>query len=72
MGSQEILLIVLVLVLLFGASRLPQLGEGLGRAVRNFKRYARGDNEIDVTPPEKLPESTPAPRAEERPDFRSS
>ncbi|WNG59055.1 twin-arginine translocase TatA/TatE family subunit [Archangium gephyra] len=34
----EILLIMAVLLLLFGASRLPQLGSSLGSAIRNFKR----------------------------------
>jgi len=34
----EVLLIFLAIVLLFGASRLPQLGSSLGQAIRNFKR----------------------------------
>ena len=39
----EILLILAVLMLLFGASRLPQLGSSLGSAIRNFKRGFSGD-----------------------------
>ncbi|HEX5747515.1 MAG TPA: twin-arginine translocase TatA/TatE family subunit [Archangium sp.] len=39
----EILLIMAVLLLLFGASRLPQLGSSLGSAIRNFKRGFSGD-----------------------------
>jgi sec-independent protein translocase protein TatA len=34
----EVLLIFLAIVLLFGASRLPQLGSSLGQAIKNFKR----------------------------------
>lgn len=34
----EVLLIFLAIVLLFGATRLPQLGSSLGQAIRNFKR----------------------------------
>lgn len=50
LGFHEILILVFVVALIFGAPKLPQLGDGLGRAVRNFKRGLRGDNEIDVTP----------------------
>jgi sec-independent protein translocase protein TatA len=50
---QEGLIVVFVVVLVLGASRLPQLGDALGRAVRNFKRGMKGENEIDVTPPKK-------------------
>ncbi|SEM86265.1 sec-independent protein translocase protein TatA [Stigmatella aurantiaca] len=41
----EILLIMGVLLLLFGASRLPQLGSSLGSAIRNFKRGFGGEGE---------------------------
>lgn len=51
---QEGLIIVFVVVLILGASRLPQLGDALGRAVRNFKRGMKGDNEIDVTPKKQI------------------
>ena len=49
-GLGEILIIAAVIVLIFGAPRLPQLGDALGRSIRNFKKAVRGD-EIDVTPP---------------------
>jgi sec-independent protein translocase protein TatA len=52
---QEALIIVFVVVLVMGAGRLPQVGDGLGRAIRNFKRALKGDNEIDVTPKKPLP-----------------
>ena len=48
-GPTEILLILLAGVLLFGASRIPQVGEALGKGIRNFKKSVSGD-EIDVTP----------------------
>ena len=45
------LLVVLVLVLLvFGANRLPEIGGGLGRALRNFRRASTEPDEIDITP----------------------
>lgn len=49
MGLQEGLIVVLVLLLLFGTTRIPMLGEAVGRSIRNFKRAMSGDNEIDVT-----------------------
>ncbi len=41
----EILLILAVLMLLFGATRLPQLGSSLGSAIRNFKKGFGGEGE---------------------------
>lgn len=37
-GPQELILILLIVLVLFGASRLPQLGKGLGQGIRNFKQ----------------------------------
>jgi sec-independent protein translocase protein TatA len=50
LGTGEIILIFLVVMVVFGASKLPQLGDGLGRAIKNFKRAVTSANEIDVTP----------------------
>jgi len=48
-GTMEIVLIVAVVVLLFGASRIPALAEAVGKSVRSFKKGINGD-EIDVSP----------------------
>jgi sec-independent protein translocase protein TatA len=50
MGTGEIILICVVVVVIFGATKLPQLGDGLGRAIKNFKRAVNSGNEIDVSP----------------------
>ncbi len=50
LGAPELVLILLVIVVVFGATKLPQLGDGLGRAIKNFKRAVNTGNEIDVTP----------------------
>jgi len=52
LGMTEILVIGLILALLFGARRLPELGSGLGKAIKNFKAGVTGKDEIDVTPQE--------------------
>ena len=52
-GFQELFVILLIVIVLFGATRLPQLGKGLGESISNFKRGLKGD---DGNPP--LPEAT--------------
>jgi len=44
-GWGEMLLILLVVLLLFGASRLPQLGKSLGEGIRNLKKGLAGDED---------------------------
>jgi sec-independent protein translocase protein TatA len=68
LGFGELLLIFIVILLIFGASKLPQLGDALGKGIKNFKRSVTGDDEIDVTPKkDSLPQdskvSAPAPEA---------
>lgn len=46
----ELGVIALVVVLLFGTKRLPELGSGVGKAITNFKKAYREGTEIDVTP----------------------
>ena len=50
MGTPEIILICVVVLLVFGTTKLPQLGDGLGRAIKNFKRAVTTNSEIDVSP----------------------
>ncbi len=45
LGAGEILVILAVVLLLFGPSKLPKLGEGLGSAMANFRKALRGDDE---------------------------
>lgn len=48
-GMGELLIILLIVLVVFGASKLPQIGHGLGSAIKNFKRAANGDDEIEVS-----------------------
>jgi sec-independent protein translocase protein TatA len=50
LGLPELLIIFLVLLLLFGASKLPQLGSGLGEGIRSFKKAFREIQEDDKPP----------------------
>ncbi len=38
LGVPELVIIFLIIIVLFGASRLPQIGKGLGEGIRNFKK----------------------------------
>ncbi len=49
-GWQEILIVLLIVVVLFGARRLPEIGKGLGDSIRNFKKAIRGDEPEDKKP----------------------
>jgi len=48
-GLPELIVILMILLLVFGASRLPQIGESLGRSVRGLKRGIASDDQIQVT-----------------------
>jgi sec-independent protein translocase protein TatA len=50
LGTQELIIILLIVVVLFGATRLPKIGSGIGQAIRNFKKGIKEGEEIDVTP----------------------
>lgn len=56
LGFGELVLLLLIVLILFGAGRLPDLGEGLGRGIRNFRKQLRMPDEIDVTPSKKTSE----------------
>jgi len=43
LGFQELLLIFLIVLIIFGSTKLPALGKGLGEGIRNFKRGIKGD-----------------------------
>jgi len=50
LGTQELFIIMIIVIVLFGATRLPQIGSGIGKAISNFKKGVREEGEIDVTP----------------------
>ena len=65
-GPWEIGLVVLLVVILFGTKKLPELGSGMGKAINNFRKSYKEADAIDVTPEpeeiskEKQTESPPA------------
>lgn len=59
-GWMELLLILFIVLIIFGAGKLPQLGEGLGKAIKGFKKTVHEADAIDVTPGEQ-PQQAQAP-----------
>lgn len=49
LGTTELILILVIVLVIFGAGKLPEIGSGLGKAIKNFKRGS-SESEIDVTP----------------------
>ena len=50
LGIQELLIILVIVMVIFGAGRLPDIGKDLGKAIKGFKRAVTKKEEIDVTP----------------------
>ncbi|MDP9380329.1 MAG: twin-arginine translocase TatA/TatE family subunit [Chloroflexota bacterium] len=50
LGGPELILILLVVMLVFGASRIPELGRGLGTGIREFKDSVTGKGDDDTEP----------------------
>jgi sec-independent protein translocase protein TatA len=64
-GMGEMIIILIVVLIVFGANKLPQLGDALGRSVKNFKRGLAAADEIDVSPAKKeIPDKATSEAAE--------
>ena len=57
-GPQELLLILLIVVIIFGARKLPELGKSLGEGIRNFKSSISGKDKEQNPPSETTPPSS--------------
>jgi sec-independent protein translocase protein TatA len=50
LGTTELILILAIVLIIFGAGRLPEVGSAIGKGMRNFRASSRGEDERDVTP----------------------
>ncbi|MCX5895927.1 MAG: twin-arginine translocase TatA/TatE family subunit [Proteobacteria bacterium] len=50
LGIQELLVILVIVFVIFGAGRLPEIARDLGKAIKGFKRAVTENDEIEVTP----------------------
>jgi sec-independent protein translocase protein TatA len=57
LGVPELILILVIVVVIFGASKLPQLGRGFGEGIRNFRKGLKSDDD-NVAPENNDPRDT--------------
>jgi sec-independent protein translocase protein TatA len=50
LGMPELLVIMVIVLIIFGAGKLPEIGGAIGKGIKNFKKSVRDGDEIDVTP----------------------
>ncbi len=65
-GWMELLLILIIVLIIFGAGKIPQLGEGLGKAIKGFKKSVSEADAVDVTPNSEQASATPEPQPTEQ------
>ena len=53
LGMQELIIILLIVVVLFGSTRLPQIGDGVGKMISNFKKSMKDAGKDDEEDPKK-------------------
>ena len=58
-GWMELLLILIIVLIIFGAGKIPQLGEGLGKAIKGFKKSVAEADALDVTPEQQTESTAP-------------
>lgn len=49
-GMPELIVILVIVLVVFGAGKLPEIGGALGKSIKNFKRASEGKDEIEITP----------------------
>ena len=52
-GMPELIVVLVIVLVVFGAGKLPEIGGALGKSIRNFKKASDGKDEIDITPGKK-------------------
>ena len=50
LGMWELLIILAIILVIFGAGKLPEIGSGLGKGISNFRQATKEAKEVDITP----------------------
>jgi len=53
LGMPELIIILVIILIIFGAGKLPEIGGAIGKGIKNFKKASHEPDEIDVTPESK-------------------
>ncbi|MDQ7032576.1 MAG: twin-arginine translocase TatA/TatE family subunit [Desulfonauticus sp.] len=49
-GIPELIIILVIVLIIFGANKLPEIGTGMGKAIKNFKKATSEPDEIEISP----------------------
>lgn len=60
-GFGELVIILVIILLVFGVGRLPELGSALGEGIKNFRKGYRDSKSLDVSPPTDTPDTQKKP-----------
>jgi sec-independent protein translocase protein TatA len=52
LGMPELMIIMVIVLIIFGAGKLSEIGGAIGKGIRNFKKSVNEPDEIDITPKE--------------------
>ena len=63
-GMPELLIILVIILIIFGTGKLPEIGGALGKGIRNFKKATKDEIDITPDPPEKIEQAEPKPEIE--------
>ena len=64
-GTQDLLVILVIVLVLFGAKRLPELGKSIGEGIKGLKKGLSEHDEIDVTPKKDAPKKEETEKKED-------
>ena len=59
LGMMELVVILVIVMIIFGVGKLPEIGGALGKSIKAFKKASKEPDEIDVTPKKEDPEKPP-------------
>jgi len=65
-GAQDLIVILVIVLVLFGAKRLPEIGKGIGEGIKGLKKGLAEPDEIDVTPKKDTPNKEEDPEKKDR------
>jgi sec-independent protein translocase protein TatA len=58
-GPTELVILLVIILIIFGAGKLPEIGGALGKGIKNFKKASREPDALDITPTDnEIPEET--------------
>lgn len=57
LGIGELVVILIIVMIIFGAGKLPEIGEGLGRGIKEFRKAVKAPDAIDITPKQDEPDA---------------